>query len=125
MAITAQIGGYEGAGALQWQISYDDATREVTSVAGGTNGNPASGFCLVTVQVTSAVTRTVAYFPPSGGTSVNPDLAARMAAADFRITADGSTVVLASNITPAQVSRLVSKSSVVAGLPSTSEWTRA
>jgi hypothetical protein len=119
VAITAQIGGDSAGGAFVWEIHYDDATRNVTTTATGT------GWCYVTVQITSAVTRTVAYFPVTGGTSQNPDLAARMAAADFKVTADGSTVVLASNVNANQVTRIVGKAGALGGLPSTSEWSRA
>lgn len=118
-AVTAIIGGEDGGGAFSWQISYDDQTRAVTTTAAGT------GFCFVTVQVTASITRTVAYYPVAGGESINPDLAARMAAADFRVTADGSTVTLASGIPPAQVRRIVGKVGAVGGFVSEAEWSRA
>jgi hypothetical protein len=119
MTVTAQVGGDAGGGAFAWIIQYDDATREVTTSATGI------GWCYVSVQITSSITRTVAYFPVSGGTSQNPDLAARMAAADFRVTADGSTVVLASGVNANQVARIVGKAGALGGLPAPSEWSRA
>lgn len=122
MAVTAEIGGVEGGGAMTWRIFYDDQTRNVSAT--GTD----AGFCLVTVQLTNAITRTVAFYPINGGlaaVSANPDLASRMAAADFRLVADGSTTVLASNIPPAQVNRIIGKAGGVGGLVETSEWSRA
>jgi hypothetical protein len=115
MAITASIGG--SSGGFDWVVEYDDATRAVTTSATG------PGFCLVTVQVTSAISRTIAYTPVGGGTTQNADLAARMAAADFHVTSDGAVVTLATGINPNQVSRIVGKSGqVVGGLPSSAEW---
>jgi hypothetical protein len=115
VAITAQISS--SSGDRSWTISYDDVTRDATCTAVG------PGFDFITVQITSSVTRTVAIFPVAGGQSVNADLAARMAAADFTVTANGSTTVLASGINPNQVARIVGKSGqVVGGLPSSDEW---
>jgi hypothetical protein len=115
MAITAQISS--SSGDRSWTISYDDTTRDVTCTAVG------SGFDFITVQITASVARTVAVFPAGGGQTQNADLAARMAAADFAVTANGSTTVLASGINPNQVARIVGKSGqVVGGLPSSDEW---
>lgn len=115
MATTARI--EFSSGDFAGDITYDDATRAVTTTATG------PGFCLVTVQITSAITRTVAYTLIGGGASQNADLAARMATADFHVTSDGSTVTLASGIAPAAVSRIVGKSGqTVGGLPSSAEW---
>lgn len=115
MAVTATVGGESG-GAFSWRIDYDDQTRAVTTTAAGT------GYCLVTVQITNTLTRTVAYSQP-GGTTQNADLAARMAAADFQVVADGSTVTLATGVNPNQVSRVIGKAGqAVGGLPSTAEW---
>jgi hypothetical protein len=119
MTITAQVGGDAGGGAFAWIIQYDDATRDVTTSATGI------GWCYAPVQITSSITRTVAYFPVSGGTSQNPDLAAKMAAADFRITSDGSTTVLVSNVPANQVARIVGKPGALGGLPAPAEWSRA
>jgi hypothetical protein len=118
MAVTARIGGSSG-GVFEWTIEYDDASRDVTTFATGT------GFCLVTVQISASITRTVAY-AQAGGVTQNADLAARMAAADFHVVPDGATVVLASNVPPAQVSRVVGKAgTAIGGLPSTAEWRAA
>lgn len=115
MAITAQISG--SAGDRSWTISYDDVTRDVTCVATG------SGFDAIVVQITASVTRSVAIFPVAGGQTQNAEMAARMAAADFKVTANGATVILASGINPNQVSRIVGKSGqVIGGLPSSDEW---
>jgi hypothetical protein len=115
MAVTARIGG-SSAGVFEWTIEYDDTTRNVTTFATG------EGFCLVTVQITANVTRTVAY-AAAGATSQNADMAARMAAADFQVVPDGSTTVLAAGVNPNQVSRVVGKAgTAVGGLPSTAEW---
>jgi hypothetical protein len=126
MTVTARVGGIEAGGppsGMSWLIEYDDATRAVTATAQD------AGWCYVTVTVTSTITRTVAFYPAATGltgNSQNPDLAARMAAADFRVVADGSTVTLVTGINPNQVSRLVGKAgTVVGGLPSSSEWSRA
>jgi hypothetical protein len=125
MTVTARIGGIEAGGpptGMSWTIEYDDITRVVTATGQG------AGWCYVTVTVTSTTTRNVAFYPAASGLAVNsqnPDLAARMAAADFRIVADGSTVTLASGVNPNQVSRLVGKAgTVVGGLPSAAEWSR-
>lgn len=124
MTVTASLGGLEVGGpptGMSWSIEYDDATRNVTATALG------AGWCLVVVQITASVTRTVGFYPSATGLTVesrNPDFAG-MATADFRIVADGSTVILASNVNPNQVSRIVGKSgSVVGGLPSTGGWSR-
>jgi hypothetical protein len=102
------------------KIEYDDATRQVTTTA--TSGQPPI-FDLQTVQVTSTVTRTIAYYPPGGATSRNAALAAAMAAADFQVIADGSTVVLASNVAPAQFQRVVSKAAGgIDGMLSNGQW---
>jgi hypothetical protein len=115
MAVTARIGGSSG-GVFEWTIEYDDATRDVTTFAQGT------GFCLVTVQISASITRTVAY-AAAGTSSQNADLAARMATADFHVVPDGSTVVLASGVNPNQVSRVVGKAgAAIGGLPSQAEW---
>jgi hypothetical protein len=46
-----------------------------------------------------------------------------MAAADFHVVPDGSTVVLVANVPPNQVSRVVGKpGTAIGGLPSTAEW---
>lgn len=116
MTVTARISG-SSADAFDWEIEYDDSTRDVTTIATGT------GFCLVTVAVTASITRTVAY-AQAGTTSQNPDLAARMAVADFHVVPDGQVAVLASNVNPNQVSRIVGKGGVVGGLPSNAEWSR-
>lgn len=122
MAVTARIGGVEAGGAanggMEWEIQYDDQTRNVTATANG------QGFCFVTVQLTTTVTRTVAFKPSGAGSSVNPDLAAQMNAADFQATSDGSVGVLASGVNANQVSRVVGKPGAVGGLRFTSEWTR-
>jgi hypothetical protein len=122
MAVTARIGGVEAGGVtnggMEWEIQYDDQTRNVTATASG------QGFCFVTAQVTTAVSRTVAFKPTGAGSSVNLDLAARMSAADFQAAADGSVGILASNVNANQVSRIVGKSGAVGGLQFTSEWTR-
>src|SRR4051794_29403669 len=124
MAVTARIGesGVAPLG-MDWKIEYDDATRAVTTTANG------AGWCLVTVQITGSVSRTVAFYPAATGLTVesrNPDLAAGMPAANFRVVADGSTVTLATGINPNQVSRIVGKAgSTVGGLPSSSEWSPA
>jgi hypothetical protein len=115
MAVTVRIGG-SSAGVFEWTIEYDDATRDITTFATG------DGYCLVTVQISASITRTVAY-APAGATSQNGDLAARMAAADFHVVPDGSTVVLVANVPPNQVSRVVGKpGTAIGGLPSTAEW---
>jgi hypothetical protein len=115
MAITASIGG--SSGGFEWVVEYDDVTRAVTTSATG------PGFCLVTVQVTPTITRTIAYTPVGGGATQTADLAARMAAADFHVTSDGATVTLATGVNPNQVSRIVGKSGqTVGGLPSSAEW---
>lgn len=125
MAITAHIGGVEAGGppdGMSWDIFYDDTTRQVTTAAQD------AGWCWVQVQITAVLTRTVAYYPSATGLTVesqNPDLAARMQAADFRVVADGSTVVLASNVNANQVSRIIGKAGATGGLPATSEWSRA
>jgi hypothetical protein len=126
MAVTARIGGSESGGppgGMDWTISYDDATRAVTATATG------GGFCLATVQLTNTVSRSVAFYPAATGLTVesrNPDLAAGMPTADFRVVADGSTVTLATGVNPNQVSRIVGKSGqTVGGLPSSSEWSPA
>lgn len=121
MAITASIGSVEGGGAMTWEIDYDDSTRQVTTVATD------DGWCLVTVQVTNTVTRTVAYYPVATGLTVesqNPDLSTAMPAADFRVVADGQTHVLATGINPQQVKRIVGKAGGTGGLPFTSIWSR-
>lgn len=126
MAVTAAISGQEAGGppsGMSWSISYDDATRAVTATAQG------AGWCLVIVQVTASVSRTVAFYPAATGLtveSVNPDFAG-MATADFRVVADGSTVTLASNVNANQVSRIVGKTGqTVGGLPvSGPGWSRA
>lgn len=115
-AVTASISGEIGGGIFAWQIEYDDTTREVTTVATGT------GFCIVTVKVTATITRTVAYYPSQGAQSTNPDMAQRMAAADFQVISDGGTVVLASSVPPAAVRRIVGKPGSLGGLESQSEW---
>lgn len=126
MAVTARIGGIDGGGAMQWVIEYDDATRAVTTTASGTNGQNASGYLYVTVQIASTISRTVAYYPPAGGESQDPDLAQRMRAADFTVTADGTLVTLASGIPPAQVRRLLGKATAtIGGLHSESVWSRS
>jgi hypothetical protein len=75
------------------------------------------------------VSRSVAFYPAATGLTVesrNPDLAAGMPTADFRVVADGSTVTLATGVNPNQVSRIVGKSGqTVGGLPSSSEWSPA
>jgi hypothetical protein len=115
MTVTVRIGG-SSAGVFEWTIEYDDATRDVTTFATG------PGFCLVTVQISASITRTVAY-AAAGTSSQNADLAARMAAADFHVVPDGSTVVLAPNVPANQVSRVVGKAgTAVGGLPSQAEW---
>jgi hypothetical protein len=126
MAVTAKVAGSEAGGpptGMDWEISYDDVTKAVTTTAQD------AGWCLVTVQVTSTVSKTVAYYPTATGLTVesrNPDLAAGMPVADFRVVADGSTVTLATGINPNQVSRIVGKSgSAVGGLPTSSQWSRA
>ena len=117
--VTASISGEDGGGAFSWDISYDDQTREVTTTASGT------GFALETVQVTSSISRTVAYYPFPGAQSIVPGLAAAMAAADFQVIADGSTTVLASGIPPAQVRRIVGKAGAIGGFQSDGTWSRA
>jgi hypothetical protein len=115
MTITAQIGFQ--AGDFTSEIHYDDVTRDVTATATG------PGFSLTTVQITASQSRTVAFFPVGGGQTVNADLAARMASADFRVTSDGQPVIVASGVPPASVNRIVGKTgSTVGGLPSSSEW---
>lgn len=115
MAVTARIAGNEAGGALIWEIQYDDVTRDVTTTASGT------GFCLVTVQITATVTRSVAYFPAAGAVSVKPTLAAQMAAADFQVVVPVTDFVLVAGVNPNQVSRIVGKAgSTVGGLNSTS-----
>jgi hypothetical protein len=124
VAVTAHIGGVEAGGppgGMAWDIFYDDATRQVTTSATD------AGWCWVQVQITAALARTIAYYPSATGLTVesqNPDLAARMQAADFRVVADGSTVVLASNVPAAQVQRIGGKGGSVSGFQSTSEWSR-
>jgi hypothetical protein len=114
MAVTARIGGISGD--RIWTIEYDDATRNVTCVATG------GGFDFVTVQVTSTITRTVAIYPIGGGQSVRAPLAAEMATADFKVTADGVPVILASGISPAAVARITGKTGeTIGGLPSEDE----
>lgn len=102
MAITTQVGGFFFPD-RDWNINYDDATRNVSAVATG------SGFTYAVVQITASISRSVAFFPVGGGSSVKPELAAQMAAADFTVAADGVPVVLASGINANQVSRLVGK----------------
>jgi hypothetical protein len=118
-AVSARVSGQDGGGAFSWAIEYDDTTRAVTTTASGT------GFCLVTIQLTPTLSRTVAYFPVSGGQSINGDLAQRMAAADFQVISDGSITTLASNIPPAQIQRITGKAqSTMGGFQSQSEWSR-
>lgn len=112
MAVTARIGG--GGSGFEWEITYDDVTRNVTTTATG------PGFHLVTVQITATITRSVAYKPAGAGASQNGALAAQMAAADFQVASDGQVAVLASNVNPAQVTRILSKSGTIGGLNSTS-----
>jgi hypothetical protein len=115
MAITAEIDG--SSADRSWTLPYDDVTRSVTCTAVG------SGFDAIVVQITASVTRSVAIFPVGGGRTQNADMAARMALADFAVTADGVPVVLASGINPNQVSRIVGKpGQVVGGLPSSDEY---
>src|SRR3954468_3136029 len=91
-AVTTQIGGEEAGGAanggMSWIIAYDDTTRNVTATASG------SGFCLVVVQLTTTVSRTVEFVPVSGGQSQNPDISG--ATPDFTVTADGQPHIIAS-----------------------------
>jgi hypothetical protein len=122
MAITADISGsfLGGAanGGMDWDINYDDATRAVVASATGT------GFCIVTVQITSAITRTVAFRPALSDNPQNKDLADRMNAAGvFEVVSDGSVQTLVTGVNPNQVSRIVGKSGqVVGGLPFQVEW---
>lgn len=122
MAITASIGSVEAGGAanggMEWGIQYDDQTRDVIATSNG------QGFCFVTIQITAALSRTVAFKAVGAGASMNPDLANQMAAADFSIAADGSMQTLASGVNPNQVSRIVGKTGSVGGFPFTSEWPR-
>lgn len=123
-AVTADIGGVEAGGpengGMTWDLSYDDVTRAVTATADGT------GWCFVTVQLTNTITRTVAFYPGAlTATSQNPDLAARMVAADFRVIADGSVTTLASGVAPAAVKRILGKANAtIGGFNSASEWSR-
>jgi hypothetical protein len=126
VTVTARIGGVEAGGppaGMSWTIEYDDITRVVTATGQG------AGWCYVLVTVTNTITRSVAFYPSATGlaaNSQNPDLAARMAAADFRLVADGSVVTLLSGVNANQVSRLVGKAgATVGGLPSSAEWSRA
>lgn len=110
MAITAHIGGTENGGppgGMQWDIQYDDVTQQITGQASG------GGRCMVTVQVTNAITRTVA-FAQAG---VTP-------AADFVVTVDAGPTIIASGIPPAQVKRIVGKAGAQGGLNFFSEWSR-
>lgn len=120
-AVTTTIGGNEAGGAanggMDWVINYDDTTHQVTTTALG------SGFAYESMQLTATLSRSVAYYPSAGAASINPDLAARMAAADFQIIADGSTAVLAT-IAPAQVRRIVTKAGGIGGLTASGEWSR-
>lgn len=122
-AVTTDIGGVEAggpaAGGMVWDINYDDVTRNVVASATG------SGFCYVTVQITNTITRTVAFRPSLSDNSLNPDLAARMNAADFEVISDGTVTILASGIAPAQMKRILGKATAtIGGLNSTSEWSR-
>lgn len=118
MAVTARIGGSD-AGVFSWLIEYDDVTRNVTASSTGT------GFCLVTVEVTATITRTVAFFPAAGALSNDLDLRALMAAADFAVISGAGPQVLVSGVPPAQVRRIVGKAGQqVGGLTSTSRWSR-
>ena len=118
-AVVAEIGGVEGGGAFTWVLQYDDETRLVTTTGNGT------GFCLVTVKVTNTITRDIAFYPSQGATSINADLASRMAEADFTVVASGSPVTLASGVVAAQVRRIVGKAGSLGGLESQVEWSRA
>jgi hypothetical protein len=126
MTVTASVDGSQSGGppdGMNWAVQYDDATRAVTASASGT------GWCLVTIQVTASVSRTVAFYPAATGLGVesrNTGLSSRMPAADFRLVADGSTVTLASGINPNQVSRIVGKVGQAVGtLPASAEWSPA
>lgn len=98
------------------EVNYDDVSRDVTTFATG------RGFGWLSVKVTATLTRTIAYVPPGGGTSVDPELAALMAAADFTVPVDGNVVVLAANVNPNAVSRSLAKNGGVDGLDSSFKW---
>lgn len=115
MAVTVSISGDVGS-IFHWQIEYDDATRNITALAIG------SGFGWVSTQLTNTMSRTVAFYPPAGGEPINEDLRAKMAAADFKVTIGAGETVLASNVNPNQVTRVVSKAGGVDGLNSQSQW---
>jgi rhodanese-related sulfurtransferase len=102
------------------KIEYDDATRQITTTA---TGGATPVFDLQTVQVTPTVSRTIAYYPQAGVQSRNAALAAAMAGADFQVIQDGSVSVLATNITPAQLQRIVGKTAGgVDGMLSGGQW---
>lgn len=113
MAITAQVGAWFWPD-REWNISYDDVTRNISAVANGD-----TGFTYIVISITSSISRSISVFPISGGVSVKPELAANMAAADFAVAPDGAPVVLASGINANQVSRIVGKTGL-GGLSATS-----
>jgi hypothetical protein len=96
VAVTARVRGAEAGGAalggMDWVIEYDDQTRNVTAHAEG------QGHCFVTVTITRAITRTLAFVQP--GQSM---------AADFVVTVNTGLQTLATNVNPNQLSRIVCK----------------